>query len=73
MSSKNRIKLYNNCFWTTVGMDLKAGQVCTEGCMVEHASLEFDVTFCDVLLHKLVKTFQSNVKTYFIYVTELNE
>ena len=27
----------------------------TEGCMGEQASLEFDLTFGDVLLHKLVQ------------------
>ena len=27
----------------------------TEGCMGEHPSLEFDLTFGDVLLHKLVQ------------------
>ena len=41
--------------------------------MGEQATLEFDLTFCDVMLHKLVKTCQFNVKTYFTYVTELNE
>ena len=30
---------------------------CTEGCMGEQASLEFDLTFGDVLLHKLVKNY----------------
>ena len=28
----------------------------TEGCMGEQATLEFDLTFSDVLLHKFVKT-----------------
>ena len=30
---------------------------CTEGCMGEQASLEFDLTFGDVLLHKLVQAY----------------
>ena len=29
----------------------------TEGCMGEQASLEFDLTFGDVLLHKLVQAY----------------
>ena len=28
-----------------------------EGCMGEEASLEFDLTFGDILLHKLVKAY----------------
>ena len=30
---------------------------CTEGCMGEQASLGFDMTFADVLLHKLVQAY----------------
>ena len=30
---------------------------CTEGCMGGQASLEFDLTFSDVWLHKLVKAY----------------
>ena len=30
---------------------------CTEGCMGEQASLEFDLTFDDVLLHKLIQAY----------------
>ena len=32
-------------------------QETTEGCMGEQASLEFDLTFGDVLLHKLVQAY----------------
>ena len=31
--------------------------ICTEGCMGEQASLGFDLTFGDVLLHKLVQAY----------------
>ena len=30
---------------------------CTEGCIGEQASLELDLTFGDVLLHKLVQAY----------------
>ena len=33
----------------------------TEGCMGEQATLEFDTSFGDVLLHKLVKTYKFNM------------
>ena len=35
----------------------KVGWYCTEGCMREQVSLEFDLTFGDVLLHKLVQAY----------------
>ena len=35
----------------------KIGYGCTEGCMGEQTSLEFDLTFVDVLLHKLVQAY----------------
>ena len=40
----------------------------TEGCMGEQASLEFDLTFSDVLLHKLVQAYKFNMFRYTLYM-----
>ena len=52
-----RIRIFKyNIFWLGVfGVLLKRRT--TEGCMGEQASLEFDLTFGDVLLHKLVQAY----------------
>ena len=41
--------------------------------MGEQASLEFDLTFGDVLLHKLVQAYQFNMLRYPLYVINQSE
>ena len=38
---------------------------CTKGCIGEQASLEFDLTFGDVLLHKLVQAYEHSKSNNF--------
>ena len=45
----------------------------TKGCMGEQASLEFDLTFGDVLLHKLVQAYYFNLLRYTLFVIYQSE
>ena len=40
----------------------------TEGCMEEQASLVFELTLGDVLLHKLVQAYKFNMIRYTFYI-----
>ena len=46
---------------------------CTEGCMGEQTSLKFDLTFGDVLVHKLVQTYYFNILIYPLFIIYQNE
>ena len=41
--------------------------------MGEQASLEFDLTFGDVLLHKLVQAYQFNMLRYISYIEKFEK
>ena len=45
----------------------------TEGCMGEQASLGFDLTFGDVLLHKLVQAYLFNMLRYTLHIIYQSE
>ena len=45
----------------------------TEGRLGEQASLEFDLTFVDVLLHKLVQAYWFNMLKYTLYIIYQSE